>query len=111
MIIDRLFKAIFGDRNTRRLKKMQPLLERINRLYEEYHALSDDELRAKTPEFRERLKNGETTDDILCEAYAVVKDACRRLVGSKIQVTVTGDDAEVAMAAVEKFFAEYSSEA
>ena len=87
MIIDRIFKAIFGDRNTRRLKKMQPLLERINALYAEYQSLSDDELRAKTAEFKERLKKGETTDDILCEAYAVVKDACRRLVGTKVQVT------------------------
>ena len=82
-----LTKKIFGSRNARVLKKIQPLVTRINQLYEEYHSLTDEQLMAKTPEFKERLKNGETTDDILCEAYAVVKDACRRLVGTQVEVT------------------------
>lgn len=87
MLIDWIVKKIFGDRNARRLKKMQPTLERINALYKEYHSLTDAQLQAKTGEFRERLKNGETTDDILCEAYATVKDACRRLQGTTVLVT------------------------
>lgn len=74
-----LMKLFFGSHNKRVLKKMQPLVDRINVLYAEYHALTDEQLKAKTQEFRDRLKNGETTDDILCEAFAVVKDACRRL--------------------------------
>ncbi|MBR6324189.1 MAG: hypothetical protein IKR62_04335, partial [Victivallales bacterium] len=69
------------------LKKIQPLVTRINQLYEEYHSLTDEQLQAKTPEFKERLKKGETTDDLLCEAYAVVKDACRRLMGTQVEVT------------------------
>ncbi len=80
-------KKIFGNRNARVLKKMQPLVDRINRFYAEYQSLTDEQLKAKTVEFKERLKNGETTDDILCEAYAVVKDACRRLVGTQVEVT------------------------
>ena len=80
-------KKIFGSRNARVLKKIQPLVTRINQLYEEYHSLTDEQLQAKTPEFKERLKKGETTDDLLCEAYAVVKDACRRLMGTQVEVT------------------------
>ena len=82
-----IMKKIFGNRNARVLKKMQPLVDRINRFYAEYQSLTDEQLKAKTVEFKERLKNGETTDDILCEAYAVVKDACRRLVGTQVEVT------------------------
>ncbi len=82
-----IMKKIFGNRNARVLKKMQPLVDRINRFYAEYQSLTDEQLQAKTVEFKERLKNGETTDDILCEAYAVVKDACRRLVGTQVEVT------------------------
>ena len=80
-------KKIFGSRNARVLKKIQPFVTRINQLYEEYQSLTDEQLQAKTPEFKERLKKGETTDDLLCEAYAVVKDACRRLVGTQVEVT------------------------
>ena len=49
-------KKIFGSRNARVLKKIQPLVTRINQLYEEYHSLTDEQLQAKTPEFKERLK-------------------------------------------------------
>ena len=87
MIIDWIFKKIFGDRNERRIKKIMPLLEQINALAEEYKSLTDEQLQAKTDEFRERIKNGETTDQILPEAYAVVKDACRRLMGTTVVVT------------------------
>ena len=87
MIIDWILKKIFGDRNQRRIKKMMPTLNRINELAEQYKSLTDEQLKAKTDEFRARLKNGETTDDILPEAYATVKDACRRLMGTTLNVT------------------------
>ncbi|MDQ0290002.1 preprotein translocase subunit SecA [Oligosphaera ethanolica] len=80
-------KKLFGSRNARVLKRMQPLVDRINGHFASYSSLSDVELQAKTQEFRERLQKGETLDDILCEAYAVVKDACRRLLGTKVEVT------------------------
>ncbi|MBO7741836.1 MAG: hypothetical protein J6S21_04710, partial [Victivallales bacterium] len=72
-------KKLFSGRNRRMVNKLWPLVKKVNTLAESYRGLSDDELRGKTDEFRERLRNGETTDDIMCEAFAVVKDACRRL--------------------------------
>ncbi len=93
-MIEWLMKTIFGSRNNRVLKKLWPLVHQINGYYESYRSLTDEQLKAKTQEFRERLKNGETTDDIMCEAYAVVKDACRRLKESPHEsentVNVTG---------------------
>ena len=80
-------KRIFGTRNARLLKQMAPLVERVNELAKGYESLSDDELRAKTDEFRVRLRQGETLDDIMCEAYAAVKDACRRMYGKTVEVT------------------------
>lgn len=80
-------KKIFGSRNTRMLKKLQPMVARINEHFASYASLTDEQLKAKTPEFKERLRQGETTDDILCEAYAVVKEACRRLCGTTVKVT------------------------
>ena len=86
-MISWLLKKIFGDRNARVLRKMQPLLEKVNALAEEYKSLTDAQLQAKTDEFKARLKNGETTDQLLPEAYATVKDACRRLMGKTVNVT------------------------
>ncbi len=80
-------KKIFGTKSDRDLKKMLPLVGKINEFEAEYQKLSDSELQAKTVEFRERLKNGETTDDIMCEAFATVKNACRRLMGQEITVS------------------------
>ncbi len=74
---------LFVGRNKRVVNKLWPLVQKVNRQAEEYRSLSDDELKAKTPEFKQRLQNGETTDDIMVEAFAVVKDACRRLKESK----------------------------
>ena len=65
----------------RDIKKLRPYVARINEFDEQYKKLSDDELKAKTPEFKERLQKGETLDDILCEAFAAVKNCCRRLCG------------------------------
>ncbi len=81
-MINFITKKIFGTKNERDLKKLQPLVDQINKFEIEFQSFSDDQLKAKTVEFQNRLKNGETTDDILCEAFAVVKNACRRLAGT-----------------------------
>ena len=85
-MINAVIKAIFGTKSQRDVKKMRPLVARINALEVEYQKLSDEELQAKTPEFKARLANGETTDDIMCEAFAVVKNACRRMCGKTFEV-------------------------
>ncbi len=125
-----LVKKVLGSRHEREAKKLQPVIDEINRIYEELHALSDDELRAKTDDFRARIeeRTGEikgeiaelreakrgsedsderealqgqiagleetlletiedVLDEIMPEAFAVVKDACRRLVGQTVMVT------------------------
>ena len=68
-----LFKSIFGDYSSRELKSIYPIADQIEALADEYKALSDAELQAKTPAFKERLANGETLDDILPEVLAEVK--------------------------------------
>ncbi|NLL83168.1 MAG: preprotein translocase subunit SecA [Lentisphaerae bacterium] len=79
-------KALFGTKAQRDAKRMLPLVNRINAIEEEYQRLSDEALVAKTTEFRERLAKGQTLDDILCEAFAAVKNACRRLCGTSHMV-------------------------
>ena len=81
-----ILKKIIGSKNERDLKKMRPLVDKINVIDEELKALSDDALKAKTDEFRERLKNGETLEDLEVEAFAVVKNASRRLCGTQVEV-------------------------
>ncbi|WP_414584000.1 preprotein translocase subunit SecA [Scytonema sp. PCC 10023] len=76
-----MLKTLLGDPNARKLKKYQPYITEINLLEEEIKALSDDELKGKTTEFKQRLKKGETLDDILSEAFAVVREAGRRVLG------------------------------
>lgn len=76
-----LLTKLFGTKHDRDAKKMQPLVEEINERFASYESLTEDELIGKTTEFRERLEKGETLDDILPEAFAVVKEACRRHVG------------------------------
>jgi preprotein translocase subunit SecA len=76
-----LIKKIFGSKYERDIKRLQPLISRINELEESYQSLSDEQIKAKTAEFKQRVSDGETLDDILCEAFAVVKNACRRLCG------------------------------
>ncbi len=72
---------IFGETNEQRLRRLQPIVDEINRLEPEIQKLSDDQLRAKTDEFRDRLAHGETLDDILPEAFAVVRETARRTIG------------------------------
>lgn len=81
-----LLKKIVGTKNQRDAKKMRPLVARINELEQQYQSLSEEQLKAKTIEFKERLAKGQTLDDILCEAFAVVKNACRRLCGTSFEV-------------------------
>ncbi|MBR7121474.1 MAG: preprotein translocase subunit SecA [Lentisphaeria bacterium] len=85
-MINAIIKAIFGTKSQRDVRRMKPLVARINALEVEYQKLSDEELQAKTPEFKERLARGETLDDIMCEAFATVKNACRRLCGKTREV-------------------------
>ena len=77
---------VFGSKHDRDIKALQPLVDDINEYFAEYQSLTDDELKAKTQEFKQRFTDGETTDDILPEAYAVVKETCRRLLGQKWMV-------------------------
>ena len=78
-----LLKKIFGTSSQRKLKEIEPLVKKIEALEEPYKALTDEELRAKTDEFKARLKNGETTDDILPEAFAVCREASWRVLGMR----------------------------
>jgi preprotein translocase subunit SecA len=76
-----MLKLLLGDPNARKLKKYQPSVTEVNLLEEEIKVLSDDELKGKTVEFKQRLAKDETLDDILPEAYAVVREAGRRVLG------------------------------
>ncbi|RKX67978.1 preprotein translocase subunit SecA [candidate division TA06 bacterium] len=87
-----LINKLFGSKNDRELKRYWKIVPLINEEYEKLRNLGDDELKHKTVEFKERLKNGETLDDLMVEAFAVVKDTCRRLVGRKW--TVMGHEME-----------------
>ena len=78
-----LLRALFGDYSKKELKRIAPLQQKVLALEEEYRALSDEELKAKTPEFKERLKNGETLDDILPEAFAACREAGDRVLGMR----------------------------
>ncbi len=78
---------VFGSKNEREVRDLWPYVEEINGFYESLSSLSDEELKGKTAEFRSRLEEGEELDDIMCEAFACVKEACRRLVGKKWMVT------------------------
>ncbi len=81
-----VIKKLLGTRNQRVLRRLQPIVERINEIEEELQGLTDEQLQAKTGEFRRRLAEGETVDDLLPEAFAVVKNACRRLQGRSWEV-------------------------
>jgi preprotein translocase subunit SecA len=78
-----ILKKIFGSKNDREMKRLSLILHEVNQLEPAMMAATDDELRAKTPYFKERLKNGTEPDDILVEAFAVVREASRRTVGMR----------------------------
>jgi preprotein translocase subunit SecA len=81
-----LLRHTIGTKNDRDVRRMRPIVRRINELEKEYQSLTDEQLRAKTAEFKKRLAGGETLDDLMPEAFAAVKNACRRLLGKKWEV-------------------------
>lgn len=78
-----LLRKIVGSKNERELKRLRPIVQRINELEPKIQVLSDDQLRAKTGEFKERLERGESLDEILPEAFAVVREASKRTLGER----------------------------
>ncbi len=80
-MIGLVLKMMFGDKAKRELKKIMPLVDKANACFEQMEALTDEQLREKTTEFRRRLAEGETLDQLLPEAFAAVKQACKRNVG------------------------------
>lgn len=86
-----LVKKVVGTQAQRTIKKMLPVVEEINRHEEALQSLSDEQLQAKTEEFKQRLEKGETTDDLLPEAFAVVKNTARRFTEQKRQIEVRGN--------------------
>ena len=81
-----ILKKILGTKNERDVKLMRPLVARINEIEQGYQKLSDDELKAKTLEFKHRLSQGQTLESLELEAFAAVKNACRRLCGRDVLV-------------------------
>ncbi|WP_447581641.1 preprotein translocase subunit SecA [Anaerotignum faecicola] len=76
-------EKIFGNYSEKEIKKIKPIVAKIDALESTFEALSDDELRAKTDEFKERYKNGESLDDLLPEAFANVREAAKRVMGMR----------------------------
>src|SRR3990172_6747945 len=81
MVLGTIKRALGGDYNEGELRKLRPLVQRVNEHSEAIAALSDAEMRAKTDEFLGRLGEGETLDDILPEAFALVREASQRRIG------------------------------
>ncbi len=82
-MIDDILKRLFGSKNKRELRSIRPIVDRINRLELDMKRLSDADLKAKTQEFKERLENGESLDDLLPEAFAVVRETAVRVLGMR----------------------------
>ena len=78
-----IIKKIFGDPNEKYLKKIKPIVEKINSLEKDFEKIPDEKLKEKTFEFKERLKKGETLNDILPEAFALVREAAKRTLGQR----------------------------
>src|SRR2546427_11702398 len=77
-MLDTLLAKVVGTQNERELKRLRPIVAQVNALEASVRALSDEQLRGKTIEFRQRSANGETLDELLPEAFAVVREAGRR---------------------------------
>lgn len=82
-MLGKIVTKIFGSRNERAIRRMRKVVAQINQLEPEFEKLTDDELKAKTDEFRERLKKGEKEEDILPEAFATVREASKRVFGMR----------------------------
>jgi preprotein translocase subunit SecA len=76
-------RTLFGSENDRKLKKLRPIVEKINALEPQMEAMSDDQLKAQTGLFKDRLANGETLDDLMVEAFATVREAAKRTLGQR----------------------------
>jgi preprotein translocase subunit SecA len=85
-MFNRISNLIWWDYNQKQINTIRPIVNKINERYEKYDSLTDDQIKAKTPEFKERLKKWETLDDILPEAFAVVKQACKRMMWETYEV-------------------------
>ena len=85
-MISKIVKKVFGTKHDRDIKKIMPLIDETNEFDKQYDSLSDDEIKAKTDEFKKRIEEGETVDDLLPEAFAAVKQACKRLKGKTWKV-------------------------
>ncbi|MEQ8762954.1 MAG: preprotein translocase subunit SecA, partial [Planctomycetota bacterium] len=81
--VGKSLKKVFGDSNTRALKAIEPTVQRINELESSMQSLTDEQLRAKTPEFKQRLEQGATLDDLLPEAFAAVREVGKRTMGMR----------------------------
>ncbi|MBE6948996.1 MAG: preprotein translocase subunit SecA [Ruminococcaceae bacterium] len=81
MALKGVFNKLFGTRSERELKKIIPIADKVDALEEQFRSLTDEELKAKTGEFKARLASGETLDDILPEAFATVREAADRVIG------------------------------
>jgi preprotein translocase subunit SecA len=79
----KFLEKIFGSYSEKEIKRLQPLVDRILSLEKTMEALTDSQLKAKTPEFKQRLAKGESIDDILPEAFALVREAAWRVLGQK----------------------------
>ena len=82
-MLGKIARKIFGSANDRFVKKLYKTVNQINALEPDFIKLSDEELKAKTQEFRNRLKNGETLDELLPEAFATVREASKRVMGQR----------------------------
>lgn len=80
-------KKLFGTAQDRTVKRYTKIVKQVNEWDEKYNSLKDEELQAKTAEFKKRLKEGETLDDLLPEAFGAIKNACRRHVGAEVHVS------------------------
>ena len=85
-MIDWILNFIGWDYNKKQIDSILPIVTQINHFYADFDKLTDDEIKAKTEEFKKRLQDGETLDDILPEAFAIVKQACKRLVWTTVKV-------------------------
>ena len=82
-MLNKIARTLFGSANDRFVKKQMKVVDKINSLEPDFVKLSDDELKAKTDEFRNRIKNGETLDELLPEAFAAVREAAKRTLGQR----------------------------
>ena len=82
-MFEKVVTGIFGSKNERELKRMAPLVEEINLLEPDFKALSNEQLQAKTGEFKERILRGESLEELLPEAFAAVREVSVRVLGMR----------------------------